>query len=155
MSSVFLNLLRHVLQASMWSILENVSLHLERFCCLEIFGKLGNILLLWDGMFMKFPPAFNSLLPLHEALQDEQGGLTQATFKLLLLTWVLECVGCCVQPLGMESLFLTNFWHKSSVLAWRVPGTGEPDGLPSLGSHRVGQDWSDLAAAIAVLDHEF
>ena len=35
----------------------------------------------------------------------------------------------------------------SSVLAWRIPGTGEPGGLPSLGSHRVGHDWSDLAAA--------
>ena len=35
----------------------------------------------------------------------------------------------------------------SSVLAWRIPGTGEPGGLPSLGSHRVRQDWSDLAAA--------
>ena len=34
----------------------------------------------------------------------------------------------------------------SSVLAWRIPGTGEPGGLPSLGSHRVGHDWSDLAA---------
>ena len=38
----------------------------------------------------------------------------------------------------------------SSVLAWRIPGTGEPGGLPSLGSHRVGHDWSDLAAAAAV-----
>ena len=28
----------------------------------------------------------------------------------------------------------------SSVLAWRIPGTGEPGGLPSLGSHRVGHD---------------
>ena len=28
----------------------------------------------------------------------------------------------------------------SSVLAWRIPGTGEPGGLPSLGSHRVGYD---------------
>ena len=37
----------------------------------------------------------------------------------------------------------------SSVLAWRIPGTGEPGGLPSLGSHRVGHDWSDLAAAAA------
>ena len=37
----------------------------------------------------------------------------------------------------------------SSVLAWRIPGTGEPDGLPSMGSHRVGHDWSDLAAAAA------
>ena len=35
----------------------------------------------------------------------------------------------------------------SSVLVWRIPGTGEPGGLPSLGSHRVGHDWSDLAAA--------
>ena len=35
----------------------------------------------------------------------------------------------------------------SSVLTWRIPGTGEPDGLPSMGSHRVGHDWSDLAAA--------
>ena len=38
----------------------------------------------------------------------------------------------------------------SSVLAWRVPGMGEPDGLPSMGSHRVGHDGSDLAAAAAV-----
>ena len=37
----------------------------------------------------------------------------------------------------------------SSVLAWRIPGTGKPDGLPSMGSHRVGHDWSDLAAAAA------
>ena len=36
----------------------------------------------------------------------------------------------------------------SSVLAWRIPGTGEPGGLPSMGSHRVGQNWSDLAAAV-------
>ena len=35
----------------------------------------------------------------------------------------------------------------SSVLAWRIPGTGEPGGLPPMGSHRVGHDWSDLAAA--------
>ena len=34
----------------------------------------------------------------------------------------------------------------SSVLAWRILGMGEPGGLPSMGSHRVGHDWSDLAA---------
>ena len=38
----------------------------------------------------------------------------------------------------------------SNVLAWRIPGTGEPGGLPSLGSHRVGHNWSNLAAAAAV-----
>ena len=37
----------------------------------------------------------------------------------------------------------------SSVLAWRIPGTAEPGWLPSIGSHRVGHDWSDLAAAAA------
>ena len=38
----------------------------------------------------------------------------------------------------------------SSVLAWRIPGTREPGGLPSMRSHRVGHDWSDVAAAVAV-----
>ena len=37
----------------------------------------------------------------------------------------------------------------SSVLAWRIPGKGEPGGLPSMGSHRVGHEWSDAAAAAA------
>ena len=36
-----------------------------------------------------------------------------------------------------------------SVLAWRIPGAGEPGGLPSMGSHRVRHDWSDIAAAAA------
>ena len=38
----------------------------------------------------------------------------------------------------------------SSVLAWRIPGTGEPGGLPSMGSHRVGHDWSDLIVVVVV-----
>ena len=42
----------------------------------------------------------------------------------------------------------------SSVLAWRIPGTGEPGGLPSVGSHRVGHDGSDLAAAAVIYDVE-
>ena len=42
----------------------------------------------------------------------------------------------------------------SSVLAWRIPGTGEPGGLPRMRSHRVRHDWSDLAAA-AVLQGWF
>ena len=43
----------------------------------------------------------------------------------------------------------------SSVLAWRIPGTGEPGRLPSMGSHRVGHDYSDLAAAAANFDLVF
>ena len=47
-----------------------------------------------------------------------------------------------------------SFWEKamathSSILAWRIPGTEEPGGLTSMRSHKVGQDWSDLAAAAA------
>ena len=37
----------------------------------------------------------------------------------------------------------------SGALAWKTPGTEEPGGLQSVGSHRVGLDWSDLAAAAA------
>ena len=44
---------------------------------------------------------------------------------------------------------------RSSVLAWRIPGMVEPDGLPSMGSHRVGHDWSDLAAAAKSLVHQY
>ena len=46
-----------------------------------------------------------------------------------------------------NSLLEKEMATHSSVLAWRIPGTGEPGGLPSMGSHRVGHDWSDLAAA--------
>ena len=68
-------------------------------------------------------------------------------------------VGC--SPWGRESqtrlsdFTFTFHFHAlekemathSSVLAWRIPGTGEPGGLPSMGSHRVGHDWSNSAAA--------
>ena len=45
----------------------------------------------------------------------------------------------------------------SSVLAWRIPGTGKPGGLTSMGLYRVGHDWSDLAAAafISFLDKKY
>ena len=70
-------------------------------------------------------------------------------------------VGC--SPCGRTELDATEQLHfhfsfhalekematHSSVLAWRIPGTGEPGGLPPMGSHRVGHDWSDLAAAAA------
>ena len=48
------------------------------------------------------------------------------------------------KPVGQKEMAT-----HSSVLAWRIPGTAEPGGLPSTGSHRVGHNWSDLAAAAA------
>ena len=43
----------------------------------------------------------------------------------------------------------TEMAAYSSVLAWRTQGAGEPGGLTSMGSHRVGHDWSDLATVAA------
>ena len=51
-----------------------------------------------------------------------------------------------VQSLGREDLEKEMATH-SSVLAWRIPGTVEPGGLLSMGSHRIRHNWSDLAAA--------
>ena len=45
----------------------------------------------------------------------------------------------CVDPLEEEMATL------SSILAWRIPWTEEPGGLQSMGSQRVGHDWSDWA----------
>ena len=43
-----------------------------------------------------------------------------------------------VQSLGCEDPLEESIATQSSILAWRIPGTGEPGGLPSMGSHRVG-----------------
>ena len=64
---------------------------------------------------------------------------------------------------GLSDFTLTFHFHAlekemathSSVLAWRIPGTGEPGGLPSVGSQRVGHDWSDLAAIFSSKVHLF
>ena len=68
-------------------------------------------------------------------------------------------VGCspwgCKSRTRLSDFTFTFHFHDlekemathSSILAWRSPGTGEPGGLPSLESHTVGHDWSDLAAA--------
>ena len=58
--------------------------------------------------------------------------------------------GCCgsdtTERLHFHALEKEMATHPS-VLAWRIPGTGEPGGLPSMGLHGVGHDWSDLTAA--------
>ena len=54
-----------------------------------------------------------------------------------------------VWSLDQEDLLEEGMATPSSILAWRIPGTEEPSGLLSMGSHRVGHDWSDLAAAAA------
>ena len=69
--------------------------------------------------------------------------------------WKAEVHGVAEGRTRLSDFTFTFHFHAlenemashSSVLAWRIPGTGEPGGLPSVGSHRIGHDWSDLAAA--------
>ena len=59
-----------------------------------------------------------------------------------------------VRSLGQEDPLEKRMATHSSVLAQRIPGTGEPGGLPSMESHRVGHDFSDLVAAAAGMNAE-
>ena len=67
--------------------------------------------------------------------------------------WTSSLIGrilICSQFKVLLAMHMEMATH-SSVLAWRIPGTGEPGGLPSMGSHRLRHDWSDLAVAAAWL----
>ena len=73
--------------------------------------------------------------------------------------WWATVQGVAKSRTRLSSFTFTFHFHAlekemathSSVLAWRIPGAGEPDGLPSMGSCRVGHDWSDLAAVAAYI----
>ena len=62
----------------------------------------------------------------------------------IMLRWRSICLSLCQAVF----IFITlcRLSTHSSVLAWRIPGMGGPCGLPSMGLHRVGYNWSDLAA---------
>ena len=74
-------------------------------------------------------------------------------------TWKAAVHGVAKSQIQLSDFTFTFHFHAlekemathSSVLAWRIPGTGEPGGLPSMGLHRVGHDWNDLAAVTAVI----
>ena len=81
--------------------------------------------LIFPNYFLPFPPNLRSA-------------------QLIIVVQSLSCVRLC-DPMNCSTEMATHF----SVLAWRIPGIGEPGGLPSMGSHRVGHDWSELAVAAA------
>ena len=74
------------------------------------------------------------------------------------IPWMEEPGGVAKSLTRLSDFTFTFHFHAlekemathSSVLAWRIPGTAEPGGLPSMGSHRVGHDWSDLAAYLYI-----
>ena len=89
--------------------------------------KIENVLKLWSTI-----SAFSDQCWYQSYLIDNNVHefMNSLWYLLILLIWKLS---------------LNGYY----VLAWRIPGTGKPGGLPSMGSHRVGHNWSDLAAAAA------
>ena len=80
-----------------------------------------------------------------ENLMD--GGAWQAAVHGVAKTWTqLSDFTFTFHFHALEKEMATHF----SVLAWRISGTGEPGGLPSMGSHRVAHVWSDRAAAASI-----
>ena len=122
-----------------------------------------------DTKLLRFPPQWLATdhcperhlwIPLH--LPTSEGNGTPLQYSCLENPMDRGAWKAAVHGVAEGRTWLRNFtftFHldalekematHSSVLAWRIPGTGEPSGLPSLGSHRVGHDWSDLAAAAA------
>ena len=76
--------------------------------------------------------------------------------------WWAAVHGVAKSQTQLSDFTFTFYFHAlekeiathSSVLAWRIPGTGEPGRLPFMGSHRVRHDWNNLVAAAAAATHK-
>ena len=81
---------------------------------------------------------------IHSSVYVEKAMATHSS----TLAWKATVHGIAKSRTQLNDFTFTFHFHAlekemathSSVLAWRIPGTGEPGGLPSMGSHRVGQD---------------
>ena len=94
-------------------------------------------------------------LPLAFKVSTEKSSYNQMRFPLYV-TCYFSLVAFNISSLYLFFINLLIFVllekemaTHSSILAWRIPGKEEPGGLLSMGSHRVGHDWSDLAVAAA------
>ena len=107
---------------------------------------------------------FSSLVLILKAIRTQNGEGNGTPLQYSCLenpmdggAWTTAVHGVAKSRARQSDFTFTSHFHAlekemathSSVLAWRIPGTGEPVGLPSMGSHRVGHDWNDLAAAAA------
>ena len=112
--------------------------------------------LVWD---ISLPPVRGKVILLSAPLGREGDG-TPLQYSCLENpidggTWWAAVHGVTKSRTRLSDFTFTFHFHAlekemathSSVLAWRIPGMGEPRGLPSMGLHRVGLDWSNLAAA--------
>ena len=108
--------------------------------------------ILWQ-MFLKSPLVKTMATPLQYYYLENprDGGAWWAAVHGAVKSWTR--LSDFTFTLHFHALQKEKATH-SSVLTWRIPGMGEPGGLPSMGSHRVGHDWSDLAAAAACISGE-
>ena len=122
-----------------YSPLLSSSITLDKIRCLNLFAHLS-----FGGTNLNLEKAMaphSSILAWKIPWTEEPGRLQ--SMRSLSRTRLSD-FAFTFQFYALEKEMATH----SSVLAWRIPGTGEPSGLPFMGSHRVGHDWSDLAAAI-------
>ena len=117
---------------------------------------------------LKISTCFLSLFYTHVACRSGEGNGTPLQYSCLENpmdggAWWASVHGVTESQTWLSDFTFTFHFHAlekemathSSILAWRIPGTAEPSGLPSMGSHRVRHDWSDLAAAAACRSSAF
>ena len=135
----------------MWTTVNSfIILSLPRVINFEFFLIQSNLSCVWLPCFLA------SSSSQHYSSPYDQIGVKKELIYLSAYLWA-AVHGVSRSRTRMSNFTFTFHFHAlekemathSSALAWRIPGTGEPGGLPSMGSHRVGHDWSDLAAAAA------
>ena len=113
----------------------------------EVFLSL--LAILWNSGFSWIYLSLSSLLftSLSSAIvKPFQGNTFLFAFLFLLIGFGYCLLYNVINLYLLEKEMATH----SCVLAWRIPGTGEPGGRLSLGSHRVGHDWRDLVVSIVL-----
>ena len=115
---------------------------------------------LWGHMEQGVPPFIRLLFSSHGTRRRQWHSNNSCLENLMgRVAWKAAVHGVAEGRTRLSNFTITFHCHAlekemathSSVLAWRIPGTEEPVGLPSMGSHRVGHDGSDLAAAAAAV----
>ena len=112
----------------------------------------------WNTIIEKKSVLFSELRTQFSEMEDSVNLLSLSmVINSALSMWNFQASfkgGNCWGPEKTDLTFTFHFHAlekematHSSVLAWRIPGTGEPGGLPYVALHRVGHNWSDLAAA--------
>ena len=114
----------------------------EVLICATMYTDLENI--------MQSERSKSQIIPFVWNVQGKKGGALDSIFKAFSPLHLYNYINDLHVTVHFHVLEKEMASH-SSVLAWRIPGTVEPVGLPSMGSHRVGHDWSDLAAAAAAV----